>query len=225
MSYAKHAVLSHILSTDTIITADRQLSGKGRWGRNWESSPGNLYYTRVFPQSPTLSPFSYSQLGALAVLQTAQAMGCAEARIKWPNDILVQGKKMAGILIERFCADGVAWISTGIGMNVNMDPHSCLSTATSLTYVLQKSISLETVLDTLQQYHTEWLKRAQDHKVLQQAWQEELSWMKGTRITTHRQSTKLSGIVHDFLEDGSVTLGFDDGSMERVYPEWIEVEP
>jgi len=227
MSFAKQAVLSDTILTDTIITAERQLSGKGRWGRSWNSPDGNLYYTRVLPENRLLKPFEYSQIGALAVLSSVRHLGCKQVSLKWPNDILWNGKKLAGILVERFFHQESAWISTGIGINVLMqsDKGECSHlNAASLSLILEKAMSIPEVLASLCSWHTHWLESSlQNPKALHEEWKSALSWMKGMNLKTHRKEKTLSGTVMDILEDGSLTILLEDGTQERVLSEWIEI--
>lgn len=225
MSFAKQAVQSGAISTDTIITAERQLSGKGRWGRRWNSPDGNLYYTRVVAEEPPLTPLAYCQLGALAALSSVRELGCQKTILKWPNDILNEGRKLAGILVERFFHNDRAWISTGIGINVLMQEECCDLKAASLSLLLKKQLPMTQVLSSLSHCHTQWMQWAlHNPSMLTQKWKEELSWMKGTSIQTHRQERMRSGIVQDFCEDGSILLALEEGSQERLMPEWIDTK-
>lgn len=221
MSFAKQAVLSGDISTDTIITAEQQLSGKGRWGRMWNSPAGNLYYTRVFPEYSHISPTQYSHIGALAALATIHATGCLQAVLKWPNDILYQGEKLSGILIERFFYKNTPWISTGIGMNVQDEGLEELR-ATSLSHILQKNLSVPQIAYSLGTWHTLWLNT--EKKRIQEAWHTSIAWMKGRPLTTHKGTKTISGIVDDFLEDGSLILLLPDGTREHLLSHTSPIE-
>jgi BirA family biotin operon repressor/biotin-[acetyl-CoA-carboxylase] ligase len=216
MSHAKQAVLSGTIVTDTIITAERQLSGKGRWGRSWNSPEGNLYLTRVMPENTSIQPLTYSQIGALAALSAIHALGCPEASLKWPNDILWNGKKLAGVLIERFFCKEISWISTGIGINVMQEDFDTLN-GTSLSHILKRSLAPSDVLSSLVSWHTHWIHEAiANPNTIQEHWKQALSWMKGKKLNTHRKEKTISGIVVDFLNDGSLTLLLEDGRVEPV---------
>lgn len=109
----------------TVVIAEAQTQGRGRLGRQWHSPPGvNLYCTLVLrpPRSPAVAP----QLALVAGVAVADAVrdtiGRA-AQIKWPNDVLLGGRKVAGILTEMEGeAERVAFVLVGIGVNVNLDP-------------------------------------------------------------------------------------------------------
>jgi BirA family biotin operon repressor/biotin-[acetyl-CoA-carboxylase] ligase len=126
----------------TIVIAETQTQGRGRLGRQWHSPPGvNLYCTIVL--RPALPPAVVSQLALVAGVAVADAVRAAtgaDARVKWPNDVLVDGRKVAGILTEMEGeVERVAFVLVGIGVNVNLDaaalPAEIATTATSLRAV------------------------------------------------------------------------------------------
>lgn len=110
---------SFLAKNDAIIcTADCQTKGRGRRGREWISEIGNLYMSQLFRSSR--SPIEMVYIASLSVVQALNELATSlEIQIKWPNDILVQGKKIGGILIER-AFDG-AWV-IGLGLNLSTAP-------------------------------------------------------------------------------------------------------
>lgn len=108
----------------TTVIAERQTAGRGRLGRTWESPPGrNLYLSLIL--RPDLPIETVPQITLAAGIATARAARhwVAEAGIKWPNDVLVQGKKVAGLLAEmERPADGGLFVILGIGVNLNLRP-------------------------------------------------------------------------------------------------------
>jgi len=107
----------------TVVVADRQLAGRGRRGRTWVSPPGaNLYLSVIL--RPALSNGAAGALafmGALAVAGTVEEFSGLRPALKWPNDVLLGGKKMAGILMEaRGSSDAMGPLAAGIGVNLNM---------------------------------------------------------------------------------------------------------
>ncbi|MCB1386665.1 MAG: biotin--[acetyl-CoA-carboxylase] ligase [Nitratireductor sp.] len=118
------------------ITADRQLAGRGSRGRGWVSEPGNLYASLLL-RDP--APFSrLHTLGfaaSLAVRDTLIALGgggLPPVTVKWPNDVLVGGAKICGLLLESHEADGARYAIVGIGINTAHRPGDTLYRATSL---------------------------------------------------------------------------------------------
>ena len=130
----------------TVIIAKAQTGGKGRYGRSWESPLGNLYLSAVVPDFGKAS----SLLAFVAGLAVATALSDFHVRLKWPNDILLNGGKVAGILLERR-DDGCVII--GIGVNVISCPTSPMLYKTAcLNGVLSVSTVQEKVLTALSHY-------------------------------------------------------------------------
>lgn len=120
----------------TLVWADRQSAGRGRRGRRWDSPPGNLYMSLLLrPTVPLTQAGQVGFLAALSIAETAaellpnRAVAC-----KWPNDVLIDGKKTAGLLLESEAkADGTAdWLVLGLGVNVASHPEGVEFPATSL---------------------------------------------------------------------------------------------
>jgi BirA family biotin operon repressor/biotin-[acetyl-CoA-carboxylase] ligase len=103
----------------TVVTADEQSAGRGRQGRTWSSPQGKaLLYSAI------LRPLSYRHrllplAVPLAVCEAAEALGAGECRVKWPNDVWLDGRKLAGVLIE---ARPPEWAVIGVGLNVAIEP-------------------------------------------------------------------------------------------------------
>ncbi|MBI3064716.1 MAG: biotin--[acetyl-CoA-carboxylase] ligase [Deltaproteobacteria bacterium] len=105
-----------------VVIAEHQSDGRGRLGRSWESPPyRNLYFSLLL--RPTLAPAHAPQItlmAAVALADTVAAFVAEPPAIKWPNDILLQGKKLAGILTESSCdAKRIEFVILGIGVNLN----------------------------------------------------------------------------------------------------------
>lgn len=129
----------------TLFVADKQVAGKGRRGRVWESPSGSSIYMTILLY-PEVAPIKAPQLTlvmAIAVAEGIQAVTGLETKIKWPNDIVVNGKKICGILTEMSTEiDYINHVVIGVGINVNQDtfPEDIKSTATSLKLEAGKSV-------------------------------------------------------------------------------------
>jgi len=110
----------------TVFWALQQKAGRGRHGRAWESPEGNLYFSMIL--RPKVSVSEWGKYGMLASLAVAEALQLAEIQLKWPNDVLVRGKKISGILLEA----GEGWLVIGIGINVASCPAAPLYPATCI---------------------------------------------------------------------------------------------
>lgn len=140
-------------SHGAVIWAKRQSAGRGRLGREWVSSEGNLYVTVLI--SPTVALEKCPQLSfvaALAVAETLEGIVPEPEKIacKWPNDVLVGGKKIAGVLLEAFTTKEMGlekqWIAVGVGINVDNFPEHVMFPATCLRAEGVELISAKIVL-------------------------------------------------------------------------------
>lgn len=113
----------------TLVWSLRQTKGRGRLGRVWESPEGGLYLSLIVrPERPAADVPQLSLIAGLAVGETIRECALISPRVRWPNDVLVSGKKIAGVLTE--AKNGVVVI--GIGINVSTDPAHLPNTASSL---------------------------------------------------------------------------------------------
>ena len=168
----------------TIVVADRQTAGRGRHGRPWSSPPGTGLYASLLvrltpqrPESEVRSPKSIciTMLPLLAGIAAARAVasvlrstgdGGAQVRLKWPNDVLLNGRKLAGILVEgSFGADGFA-AAVGLGVNVSTLPQDlpprALYPATSILAETGHTVDREAILQA-------WLAEMDDALALWQS--------------------------------------------------------
>lgn len=127
----------------TVVCAETQTKGRGRMGRSWVSPKGKGVYVSVILR-PELSPADLSQLTLLSAVVVCEALRNAtgiDASIKWPNDILIKGKKIAGILTELNAeVERVHFVVVGVGINVNTPKNLLVDGATSLKVELKKHI-------------------------------------------------------------------------------------
>ncbi len=130
-----------------IVIAESQSQGKGRMGRSWVSPPNlNLYLSVILrPKLPPLHAPQITLMSAVALAETVQCFAPFLPEIKWPNDIMVKGKKLAGILTESSCnPDSILFVILGIGVNLNFPqelmPESIRESATSIMTLAQKPV-------------------------------------------------------------------------------------
>lgn len=117
----------------TVVHALRQTSGRGRQGNHWMSDPGNLYMSMILrPQVSAAESGQLSFLAAVALAETVQGLlpPSADIALKWPNDVLINGRKSAGILLEAESAAqaaGPEWLVLGMGLNLMHAPDGAIS--------------------------------------------------------------------------------------------------
>lgn len=107
-----------------VIRADTETAARGRLGRSWTAPPGGLWFTAAIPGLARRSAGPAALLAGLAVIEAARAVGLPKdlARLRWPNDILIDDRKLSGILGETFDSPAGAVLLLGVGINANLDP-------------------------------------------------------------------------------------------------------
>jgi BirA family biotin operon repressor/biotin-[acetyl-CoA-carboxylase] ligase len=146
-----------------LVTAAEQTAGRGRQGRTWTAPPGRALLLSLVlrVEQPALVPLA-------AGVATAETVG-EDARIKWPNDVLVEGRKVAGILVEGRPQEG--WAILGIGLNVAVRPDDFPPELRATAGTLGRDLAdLEPTLNTLLEALERWLAAGQDAVIA--AWRE-----------------------------------------------------
>jgi BirA family biotin operon repressor/biotin-[acetyl-CoA-carboxylase] ligase len=133
----------------SIITAEEQTSGRGRNGQKWNSQKGGLFFTLL--ERPSLSALEYPKLSMAAQIASAKAisrLSGKRALLRWPNDIYINSRKIAGILTEfRSEGDRLDWIGIGMGINVNNSANHSANLAELVGHTLSRREVLLAVLD------------------------------------------------------------------------------
>lgn len=199
----------------TLVCAEGQTKGKGRLGRQWNSPKGKGIYMSVILR-PALPPTEVAQLTlltAVAVCEAIRRVAGVEARIKWPNDILVEDRKLAGILTELSAeTDRVRFVVIGIGINVNTSLSVLPPQATSLKEEAQKKISrvelVQEILVGLENWY-ERLKR-QGFAPVVERWKE-LSSTLGKRVRLVDPGGEVEGEAVDLDKTGALMIRNDAG--------------
>ena len=201
------------------IVARFQNEGRGQRSNVWLSPAGeNLLISFILypPSSAAQHPFMLSKALALTVLQTLEVFTQEAVRIKWPNDILINGKKAAGILIENQWL-GSQWHAAiaGIGINVNQKKFD-LPHATSITRESEEIIALETVVSLLQQRLSQMYKHLYtgDYFGLNDAYHQKL-FGKDDILRYSTDKGDLSARVVQVLDDGRIELVTENGVLNR----------
>lgn len=207
-----------------VVIADRQSAGKGRLGRSWESPGGvNLYLSVLL--RPALPPRCAPQLtfvSAVAVAQAIEEVGGLRAVVKWPNDILLGGCKVAGLLNEMNAeTDRIHYVILGIGVNLNMTreqfPRELRYPATSVALETGRAVSRLTFTRCLLRRldHLYRLYLGQGIGPILQLWQARFP-LQGGRAAVDLQGELLIGRVEGLDGDGALLLRLDNGRLERI---------
>lgn len=206
-----------------VVIAERQTRGRGRRGRAWSSPSGlNLYMSLVL--RPELSPQRASELTLLSAVALAETLreGGADARIKWPNDVQVNGKKIAGILTELSAEpERVHFVVLGMGVNLNAEaehfPEELRPLATSLSQVRAQKVPRALFTAALLTRLERWLD---DHAErgfapVRSAWKA-LSCTLGQQVLVRTDRTEFRGLAEDIDEAGALLVRTPEGALERV---------
>jgi BirA family biotin operon repressor/biotin-[acetyl-CoA-carboxylase] ligase len=207
-----------------IVAAEEQVAGRGRAGRGWVSPPGvNLYLTLIFyADAPDLRRLAYlTPLAvALAIEETARQNGIdLRTDLKWPNDVLIGGRKVAGVLIETDVVNDRPAAFVGVGINVNLEVAAypqIEAIATSLRAACGFAVSREALLATfcnrLEPLYDE--ARAGERGPFEQ-WRARLVTI-GQEVTASGAAAPVAGRAVDVTEDGALLIETSDGRRVRV---------
>ncbi len=203
----------------TAVLAEEQTAGRGRLGRSWVSPAGtNLYLTLVM-RPPIQRLRSLSMVAPLAVAQAVEEATALAPRIKWPNDVLVAGRKLAGVLIDtELSGQSVRYSLVGIGVNVNLDVAQAAEIAgiaTSLRRELGREVSREMVLAALLNRFEALYVEAERGPAVHAAWRSRLETLgRPVRVTFGGQVEE--GLAEDVDAEGSLILRRPDGSRVTI---------
>lgn len=205
-------------SEGTVVIAGTQTGGKGRIGRTWLSPEGSLAMSVILkPDLETLPRLV--MIASLAVVKAIKQVAALEARIKWPNDVMINGKKVCGILIENEVKEGrVNFADIGIGINVNFNPRDfpeIADIATSLSHEAGREIShIQLAARLLDELERLYLK-AQNGAAIYQEWQQNMETL-GKRIKVDTGKTVEQGWAETVTENGNLVLRHADGSTVEI---------
>lgn len=208
-----------------VVIADRQSAGKGRMGRQWESPSGVNLYASILLR-PSILPFEAPKLtflSAVAVCQAIRDLTGLPASVKWPNDVLVDGAKVAGLLNEMSSeTDQVNYVVLGIGVNLNMQaeqfPKDLRYPATSLAIACGAPVSrldfTRALLQEVDRLYTLYLTVGSEP--ILSAWTE-LCEMTGSKVQVDCNDVRIEGVMTGLGEDGALLVRTAAGKIEHIY--------
>ena len=209
----------------TVVVAESQHSGRGRKGREWISPPGSGIYASLIlrPQIPPSDAPGITLMTAVAVAESLMAISDAPFRIKWPNDILVNGKKIAGILTEISTEmDSVDYIVVGIGINVNTRisnfPQQLRGRVTSLFTETGQLFPVMAVLQNLLRRFETWYLRFQQDGFgqIRDRWKS-LSEIIGKDVVIQKVGENVQGRIIDIDHGGVLLLQDRQERIHRIF--------
>lgn len=213
-----------------VVCADMQTAGRGRRGRSWQSDAGdNLLFSILL--RPCIQPQKAPQitlLMALAITKVLREQYDFDAKIKWPNDVVVNGKKVCGILTEMYLnGNSIDSVIVGTGINVNQKeiPEELTNSATSLCLEKDTEFSreeiLESVLSAFEEYYEDFIKKG----TLQQCIEQYNEWLVSLNgeVRVLDPQGEYSGIARGINESGELLVEGSDGKIEAVYAGEVSV--
>jgi BirA family biotin operon repressor/biotin-[acetyl-CoA-carboxylase] ligase len=200
----------------SVVTAERQAQGRGRMQRTWHSTAGGLYFTIV------LRPALPAALGSLVTFAAgvvwAQVLATdyrLPVGLKWPNDLLVEERKLSGLLAEMETrGDMVTFVNIGIGLNVNNDPDRLEPRAVSLKTLLGRPLSRRELLTRFLDRFEKRLAEPRLDGVIAE-WKP-LAVTLGRPVAIQTIHETLTGVARDVDETGALVLEQADGTLTRV---------
>jgi BirA family transcriptional regulator, biotin operon repressor / biotin---[acetyl-CoA-carboxylase] ligase len=207
-SHAFELANSRQIFENEIILARKQTNGRGRMERLWSSPAGNLYFSLVL--CPKISAAKISQISFVAIvaLQAVVArMTSSKVEVKWPNDLLIDEKKVSGLLLEsKISGESCEFIILGIGVNIVSKPDNTIFPAAALkdfgVEVLPK-ILLKLFLDEFENFYQNWCNFG--FGFVRKAWIKNAFNLQ-KEITVKLGDKDLTGIFEDFDEEGNLIL-------------------
>ena len=210
----------------TVVVSDSQTEGRGRLGRKWVSPAGkNLYLSALFrPEIPPQESSVFTFLASCALVEVFSGYGIGTT-IKWPNDILVDGKKISGVLTELGTSDGsVDYLVIGIGVNLNL-PEEFISRemedisqkTTSLLILLGEEVNREKfcagLINALDRFYAEFCRYGT--RAIIDMWIERWGFL-GKEISVDVSGEVVCGVVERVDTTGFLYLRTDDGDLRRI---------
>lgn len=209
----------------TVVLTDSQSAGRGRLGRRWASPAGVNLYTSIILR-PRLLPTQAAQLtflSAVAVARAIETVTEVKVNVKWPNDILLEGRKVAGLLNELSAEmEGIHHVVLGIGVNLNMTedqfPDDLRYPATSLLLhtgntVCRLAFAQELYRQLDELYH---LFNTRGFVPIRLAW-EALFDLVGRTVRVDCSGQIFTGVVAGLAEDGALLLDLPGGEQQEIY--------
>jgi BirA family biotin operon repressor/biotin-[acetyl-CoA-carboxylase] ligase len=207
----------------TLVWVREQLEGRGRQGRAWASPPGNLYLSLVL--RPECTPAEAAQLGFVAALGLGGGVGSVtppliEVRYKWPNDVLFNGRKGAGILLESRMAPagGLDWLILGLGVNVTSFPEDAAFPATSLRFEgAPEKLEEVDLLEAFARHFLTWINRwlEDGFAPIRETWLRHAHGL-GEMIEVQLGKEVVSGRFGDLDQTGALLIELADGRVRSI---------
>ena len=207
----------------TIILAETQTLGKGRLGRRWLSPKGGIWFSVILrPRISAKDSYQLTFMASVAVAQTIRKMFKLNTEIKWPNDVLVNERKVCGILTETSTRDdAVDSVVIGIGVNVNVDltsfPKDLRASITSLEAEVKREVKRERLLCALLEELENYYNMLQQKKFefILEEWKS-LTTLFGAYVEVTSFEEKIKGLAVGVDENGALEVLLENGTVRKI---------
>jgi BirA family biotin operon repressor/biotin-[acetyl-CoA-carboxylase] ligase len=204
----------------TLIVAEEQTAGRGRLGRRWLAPPGtSLLFSLIFrPHLEVARAVALTMICGLGVREAIAELTALPAQLKWPNDIMLRGRKAGGILTEVSTrAEHLEWVVVGIGLNVNL-PIAVLPAEFEATSLLQElgrpTLRVQLLQQALLRIEQRYM-RLQAGQWPAREWSAALETL-GQRLQLRTAHGVVQGLAEAVADDGALLLRLDDGGLLKV---------
>lgn len=212
-----------------LVLAETQTAGRGRAGRRWVTPPGGALALSLVlrPTVAAAQATRLTMLAGVAVCAALEAVAGVRPSLKWPNDVLLAGRKVGGILVESGLAgERLEYAIVGLGLNVSAapPPSEVQFPATTVEAEAGRPVDrltlLVAILDALTAHYPHLAEGAQ----LQAAWQARLAWL-GQPVTAHTAEGEVHGVAEGVDEDGALRLRLASGERRRLLAADVSLRP
>lgn len=215
----------------TLVIAEEQVTGRGRMARPWHSPKGTGIWMSLLlkPALPPQKAPQFTLIAAVAVVQAIHDVSGIQVEIKWPNDLLLHGRKLTGILTElQADSEQIHSLIIGIGMNINQQkedfPDDLSSIATSLSIekgeLISRAAIVQRVMYHLERYYDIYMKKG--FAPIKLLW-ESYAISIGKNITARTLNGTLTGVASGITDEGVLLLEDSEGTIHPIYSADIEL--
>jgi len=209
----------------TVIIAEQQTAGKGRLGREWISPKGGLWFSIVLrPCKSVGETTKLVFMASLAVTEVLHQKYRLRTETKWPNDVMVNRRKICGILAETTTSDDkLSYVVLGIGINANVQMDEYFATSNKpmptsiqneLGHEIQLFSLLRTLLEELEKLYDLFIMKGSDS--ILEKWKAYATFI-GKEVVVQDQNERVSGIAYDIDDGGALILRLENGTLRRFF--------
>lgn len=200
----------------SVVIAEHQTNGRGRLNRSWSSDEGGLWFTIILkPQLPPPLAYKVNFAASYCLSSTLNRHLGIETTVKWPNDILLGNKKLAGLLSEMETkGDMISFVNIGIGLNVNNHPEKNEPNAVSLCSILGRKTPRRIILSTFLDVFEEMLLNLDRINIID-LWKKRTSTI-GKHVSLNTHDNVFHGFAKDVDDSGALIIVQEDGTEQRI---------